>query len=151
MAAPVYTDANVKALCAGPPPGQRHGLPVPGSERPNRTAAYRHWRFVDKPLLAGFDPDLKSVHDVFEKTVRRIPNKRAFGTRNWNTAARDWEDKFDWVTFSEAAERRKNLGAGLVEVHKLAGIEKDKHGVGLWSQNRLEWQLTGEYASETAD
>lgn len=30
-----------------PPAGKPHSLPVPGTATENRTAAYRHWRFVD--------------------------------------------------------------------------------------------------------
>ncbi|KAJ3506321.1 hypothetical protein NM208_g16091 [Fusarium decemcellulare] len=43
---------------------------------------------------------------------------------------------------SEVDVRRKNFGAGIVEIHKLINYPGDKYGVGLWSQNRAEWQIT---------
>jgi long-chain acyl-CoA synthetase len=38
--------------------------------------------------------------------------------------------------------RRKNLGAGLVHLHRQAGITGRNYGIGLWCQNRPEWQVT---------
>lgn len=39
--------------------------------------------------------------------------------------------------------RRKNFGAGLVHLHKQAGVTEESYAVGLWCQNRPEWQITG--------
>jgi hypothetical protein len=49
------------------------------------------------------------------------------------------------MTYQEVADRRKNLGAGIAELHRQVGITTEKYGVGLWSQNRPEWQIAGEY------
>jgi len=38
--------------------------------------------------------------------------------------------------------RRKNFGAGLVHLHRQAGITGSNYGIGLWCQNRPEWQVT---------
>lgn len=141
--APKDTAAMIRELSTPPPPGSPYGVPIPGSERPGRSAVYRNWRFRDQPLLATFDPEIQTLHDLFEQSVRRYPNNRCFGTRNWNPANRSWEEKFDWITYAEVGERRKNLGAGFVEIHKSIGHPKDKYGVGLWSPNRQEWQITG--------
>src|SRR3569833_292444 len=48
------------------------------------------------------------------------------------------------MSYAEGAERRKYFGAGLVELHNRVGILADKYGVGVWAQNRPEWQLAGE-------
>lgn len=40
-------------------------------------------------------------------------------------------------------KRRGNFGVGIVEIVKRAGVVDEKYGVGLWCQNRPEWQLTG--------
>lgn len=48
------------------------------------------------------------------------------------------------MTYDEVKKRRANLGAGIVQVNKDAGVLDQKYGVGLWCQNRPEWQLTGE-------
>ena len=141
--APKDPSVIINELKQPPPPGSPYGVPIPGSERPGRSAVYRHWRFRDQPLLATFDPEVQTLHDLFDRSVRKYPNNRCFGTRNWNQATRTWSDKFEWVTYAQVAERRKNLGAGIVEIHKAISHPKDKYGVGLWSQNRAEWQITG--------
>lgn len=142
MAPSRYTAAEIKEFGTPPAPGSPYGLPIPNSERPGRSAVYRNFHFRDRPLLTTYDPDIRSVHDLFENTARKRPNKRCLGTRNWNTTSKSWEEKFDWITYAEVAERRKHLGAGLVDIHQRIGYAKDKYGVGLWSQNRAEWQIT---------
>jgi len=140
--APKDSSAIIQELKQPPPPGSPYGVPIPGSERPGRSAIYRHWRFRDQPLLTTFDPEIQTLHDVFEAAVRKFPNNRCLGARQWNQATRTWGDKFEWITYAETAERRKNFGAGVVEIHKAINHPADKYGVGLWAQNRPEWQIT---------
>ncbi|TEA16594.1 Long chain acyl-CoA synthetase 7 [Colletotrichum sidae] len=142
MALTKDTAAYIQELANPPPPGSPYGVPVPGSEREGRSAIYRHWRFRDGPLLSTFDPAIQTVHDLFEDAVRRRPNARCLGHRAWNPAAKNWENKYTWITYADVAERRKNFGAGLVEIHHKVGITDDNYGVGLWSQNRPEWHIT---------
>jgi long-chain acyl-CoA synthetase len=47
------------------------------------------------------------------------------------------------MDYATVQRRRANFGAGIVELHKRAGVTEEKYGVGLWCQNRPEWQLTG--------
>ena len=47
------------------------------------------------------------------------------------------------MDYKTVRERRGYFGAGIVELHKRAGILEENYGVGLWCQNRAEWQLTG--------
>ncbi|KAG6015520.1 hypothetical protein E4U43_005159 [Claviceps pusilla] len=128
-------------LSAVPPPGSPYGVPVPGSERPGRSAVYRGWRFRDRDLLTTFDPEIRSLHDLFEAAARKRPNKKCMGVRKWNATTQTWADTFEWMTYSQAAERRNNFGAGLVEIHNRIGYPHKKYGVGVWSQNRPEWQI----------
>lgn len=146
MAAPVAKDnsAWVKTLQQPPPPGTPYALPVPGSGTETRSPIYRHWKFVNGPLLETVNPAEQTFHDVFESSVKRLPNKKCLGWRPWNATTKTWEPKYVWLTYAQVAERRKNLGAGIVEIHKAAGIHTDKYGIGLWSQNRPEWQITGQ-------
>ncbi|KAH8125840.1 hypothetical protein ACSS6W_005605 [Trichoderma asperelloides] len=135
-------EAYIKTLSTPPAPGALHGVAIPGSERPGRTAVYRHHKIGDGALLTTFYPEIQSVNDLFEASVKKRPNKRCLGTRHWNAATQSWQDQYEWETYAEVAERRKNLGAGIVEIHKAIGHNADKYGVGLWSQNRAEWQIT---------
>ncbi|PNP41074.1 AMP-binding enzyme [Trichoderma gamsii] len=135
-------EAYIKKLSTPPAPGALHGVALPGTERPGRTPIYRHHKIGDGALLTTFYPEVQSVHDLFEASVKKRPNKRCLGTRHWNAATQSWQDQYEWETYAEVAERRKNLGAGIVEIHKANGHNADKYGVGLWSQNRAEWQIT---------
>lgn len=134
-----------KELGTPAPAGTPQGVPVPGSERPGRSAVYRNLRFRDRPLLTTYDPDVRSIHDLFEVSARKRPNKRCFGTRKWNPATQDWAGVYEWSTYGEVAEQRKLFGAGIVEIHKRINYPKDKFGVGIWSQNRPEWQIAGTF------
>jgi len=132
----------IKTISTPPPPGTPYALPIPGTERPNRTPIYRHWRFQNGPLLETYDPSIRTVHDLFEYSVGQNPNNRCLGWRPWNPTTKTWEPRYVWITYAEVAERRKNLGAGIVELHHRVGHKADKYGVGLWAQNRPEWQIT---------
>ncbi|KAL0940627.1 long-chain-fatty-acid-ligase faa2 [Colletotrichum truncatum] len=142
MAPAKDTAAYIQELSTPPPPGSPYAVPVPGSEKEGRSAIYRHWRFRDGPLLSTFDPAIQTVHDLFEDAVRKRPNAKCLGHRAWNATTKDWENKYTWATYAEVAERRKNFGAGLIEIHHKIGITNDNYGVGLWSQNRPEWHIT---------
>lgn len=135
--------AAVAKISAPPPPGAPFALPVPNSATPNRSAVYRHWRFRDSPLLETLESEVQTLHDAFEMSAKHCPKKQFLGWRPWNVATQTHDEKFVWMTYAEAAERRKNLGAGLVEIHKAAGVTADKYAIGLWCQNRPEWQITG--------
>jgi long-chain acyl-CoA synthetase len=136
-------EAYVKFLKTSPPPGSPYSLPIPGSEREDRSAVYRHWRFVDSPLLQTINPEVRTAHDFFENSAKRRPNARCLGTRHWDPVTKT-HGKYEWITYAETAERRKNFGAGIVELHKNVGVTEEKYGVGLWCQNRAEWQISGE-------
>ena len=136
-------DAYVKLLKTPPPPGSPYSLPIPGSAKEDRTAVYRHWRFVDKPLLQTYDPEVLTSHDFFEKSAKKRPNARCLGSRKWDPVTKTYGN-YEWMTYAETALRRKNFGAGIVELHKKAGVTEEQYGVGLWCQNRPEWQISGE-------
>ncbi len=135
-------DEILRILTTPPSPGTPYSVPLPGTEVEGRTPIYRHWRYADGPLLETFDPSQRTAHDVFEASAQIAPNKPCLGARPWDPITKTWKN-YEWITYAETAERRKNFGAGLVELHKKAGIAKEKYGVGLWCQNCPEWQLTG--------
>jgi long-chain acyl-CoA synthetase len=112
---------------------------------------YRHYQFADKPLLAALDPSARTAHDIFEATVKKRPNNRCLGSRAWDPATKTWLN-YDWISYAQTAERRKNFGAGLVQLHKKAGVKETRqYGVGLWCQNRPEWQIAGACCADVPD
>lgn len=48
-------------LHAPPPKGQPYSVPLPGTAIEGRTAIYRHWKFVDRPLLEKLVPEVNSL------------------------------------------------------------------------------------------
>jgi long-chain acyl-CoA synthetase len=131
-----------RAYQAAPPPGQAHSIQVPGSVKEGRSAVYRHWRFPDQ-VLQTLDPEVKTAHDFFEKTARTLPTSNFLGHRPYDPATKKYGD-YVWQDYQTVARRRANLGKGLVELHREAGVVGTQHGIGLWCQNRPEWQITGE-------
>lgn len=137
------TAAYIKQLSTPPPPGSPYSVPIPGTEREGRSPVYRHWRFQDKPLLDTYDPEIRTFHDLFQDAVRRFPNNKCLGTRPWNPVTKSWENGYEWQTYTDVATRSKNFGSGIYELHRRIGIPPGNHGVGIWSQNRAEWQIAG--------
>ncbi|KAH9908059.1 acetyl-CoA synthetase-like protein [Xylariomycetidae sp. FL2044] len=133
--------ALIKELGTPPPPGSPYGVFLPGTEREGRSPIIRHWRFANKPLLDTLVPDIRTFHECFQNAVRRHPNNKCLGTRVWNPATKTWENKYTWQTYAEVATRSKNFGSGIYELHRRIGVPPGNHGVGMWSQNRAEWQI----------
>lgn len=48
-----------------PPAGAPYSVPLSGTEEPDRTPIYRHWRFVDRELLETLDPKVKLWNSFF--------------------------------------------------------------------------------------
>lgn len=133
MAATTYKDGEsyANAILQPPPPNAPHSLPIPNSASEGRSPVYRHWRFRDIPLMKTLDPKVRTAHDMFEHTVKKRPNMRCLGRRPWDPATKTW-GKYEWMTYAEVAERRKNFGIGIRELNKQAGQTEDKFGVGLY-------------------
>ncbi|KAI1418211.1 acetyl-CoA synthetase-like protein [Hypoxylon sp. FL1857] len=138
----LQTIAYIQELSKPPAPGAPYSLPVPGTEREGRSPIYRHYKFTDKPLLETYVPEIRTFHDLFQDAVKRFPNNKCLGTRPWNPVTKSWENHFVWETYAEVATRAKNFGSGIYELHRRIGVPPGNHGVGVWSQNRAEWQIT---------
>ncbi|KAI1432457.1 AMP-binding enzyme [Xylaria sp. CBS 124048] len=132
---------SIKEVSAPPAPGSPYSVPVPGTEREGRTPIYRHWQFRDKPLLSTFDPEMRTFYQLFERNVKERPNSRCLGMRAWDPATKSWDNAYSWETYAEVGARAKNFGSGVFELHRRIGVPPGNHGVGLWSQNRPEWQI----------
>jgi len=123
------------------PKGQPYSVPLPGTKKEGRSAIYRHWKFVDRPLLETLVPEITTSHEAFEATVARYPRNRCLGHRPYDPVTRKF-GAYVWEEYAAVAKRRADFGSGLVHLHKQAGVTATKYGVGLWCQNRPEWQIT---------
>ncbi|KAL1958350.1 hypothetical protein VTO42DRAFT_4667 [Malbranchea cinnamomea] len=124
-----------------PPKGSPESVALPGSEKPGRSKVYRHWKIGGGELLKTLDPNIRTGHDLFEQTALRQPKSPCFGFRPWNPATKSW-GKYQWMDYQTVQKRRAHLGVGLVELHRQIGIQGYHFGIGLWCQNRPEWQIT---------
>jgi long-chain acyl-CoA synthetase len=89
-----------------------------------------------------------TAHDMFESTANRQPKSDCLGWRPYNPTTKAW-DPYQWLTYETVQKRRAAFGAGLVELHHKHNCHRPgQYGVGLWSQNRPEWQITGESSRE---
>lgn len=77
---------------------------------------------------------------AFEQTAKRLPHQPCLGHRPWSSAKNAY-GRYEWMDYETVQQRRAAFGAGLVELHAREGIT-GKYGVGLWCQNRPEWQIT---------
>ncbi|KAF2640704.1 long-chain-fatty-acid-CoA ligase 1 [Massarina eburnea CBS 473.64] len=132
---------RAEELFGAPPKGQPYSVALPGTAVEGRSDVYRHWRFADKPMLETLDPEITTAHAAFEASATRYPKNRCLGHRPYNPATKTF-GAYEWVDYETVQTRRKNLGAGLVHLHKQAGVTAQSYGIGLWCQNRPEWQIT---------
>ncbi|KAL0259184.1 medium-chain fatty acid-CoA ligase faa2 [Diplodia seriata] len=124
-----------------PPNGKPHSVPVPGTATENRSATYRHWRFADRPLET-LDETVQTLHDAFEQSANNNPGSRCLGYRPYDPVTKTY-GAYVWEDYATVQQRRRNFGAGLVKVFEEAGVSPVRGmGIGLWCQNRPEWQIT---------
>jgi len=131
---------KAKELRQPPKQGEPYSVPLPGSQKEGRSAVYRNWRFKDG-LLETLDPAIRTQHDAFESTAKAVPKNKCLGQRPWDPATRTF-GQYVWEDYETVAKRRKDFGAGLVQLHENIGITGKGYGVGLWCTNRPEWQIT---------
>lgn len=123
-----------------PEKGQPHSIAIPGSTKAGRSPVYRHFRCKDG-LIETLDPAVRTAHDMFEITANRTPNAPGYGYRSWDSSKKAFTN-YQWIDYETIQKRRDNFGKGLVELHAREGITGTQYGVGLWCQNRPEWQVT---------
>lgn len=78
---------------------------------------------------------------MFEHAARHYPDNRLLGWRAKDPMTGSY-GPFQWMDYKTVHERRKNFGAGLRYLHEKIGVTDTNYGIGLWSPNRPEWQIT---------
>ncbi|EXJ93945.1 long-chain acyl-CoA synthetase [Capronia coronata CBS 617.96] len=125
---------------APPPKGQPYSITLAGSEKPGRTAIYRHHKCRDA-LLETLDPAIRTAHDMFECAAQKYPHAPCLGYRPYDSNKKTF-GPYEWIDYETVQKRRADFGVGIVELHAREGITGAQYGIGLWCQNRPEWQLT---------
>lgn len=131
---------NAEPFRNPPPKGQPYSVALAGSEKPDRSKVYRHFLCKDG-LLETLDPNVRTAHDMFESSAQHAPHQPCLGKRPFDSVKQVW-GPYEWQDYGTVQKRRANFGVGLVELHKKAGVVDTKYGIGLWCQNRPEWQIT---------
>ncbi|KAG0634663.1 hypothetical protein HOY80DRAFT_894542 [Tuber brumale] len=141
----MYTDPVLeygKTFLPLPPPGSPHAVPVPGSEKEGHTPVFRHWRVDPKgELMKSLDPKINTIHDAFEAACQKWPNNKCLGWREQENVTGPW-GPYIWMDYKTVQKKRADIGAGLSYLHIAHGVTEKQYGIGLWSQNRPEWQIT---------
>ncbi|KAL9614386.1 MAG: hypothetical protein Q9167_001116 [Letrouitia subvulpina] len=78
---------------------------------------------------------------MFEAAAARHPSKKCLGLRPYDSVTKSF-GPYEWIDYATVQKRRASFGVGIMEVNKRAGVQDQKYGVGLWCQNRPEWQIT---------
>ena len=119
---------NAKKIIPPPPPGAPNSVPIPGSEKQGRSQVYRHWR-RQEGLLNTLDPDVKTAHDFFEQSAKRVPNSNCVGQRPYDPLTKKF-GPYKWETYAQLQKRRADFGVGLVLLHQQLGVNGTQYGVG---------------------
>ena len=87
-----------------------YSLPVPDyTPKKGESIPRRHPAVVnDKELISQYDPNVKTLWDLFQATVSRLPSKDFLGTRTRLESGQ--AGPFEWKTYSEVNEDILNLG-----------------------------------------
>lgn len=132
--------AEATKLIQPPPLGSPYSIPLPNSQQTGRSQVYRHWRRGDG-MLYSLDPAVTTAHEMFEAGCASKPNNRCLGHRPYDTKTGTWGN-YVWETYSDVQKRKTNFGKGMVELLESVGVSGRQIPIGLWCQNRPEWQIT---------
>lgn len=113
---------------------------VPGTKRPGQTAHYRNaaFGFIDVNTPSVF----RTLPDLFDNGYSMNPDARLLGHRPLISRKPLKFGPYVWQTYREVDVRRRHIGSALHHMfatHQLRAA--DMETVGIWSQNRPEWQL----------
>ncbi|KAG9947959.1 acetyl-CoA synthetase-like protein, partial [Aureobasidium melanogenum] len=126
-------------LREGPPKGSPFSVALNNSQIPGRSSIYRNWKFQDA-LLTSLDPNITTLHEMFERSASVYATQNCLGFRPYSAETGSY-GPYTWISYSAVAERRKNFGAGLLQTYQDICGSLPQGGVGLWCNNRPEWQI----------
>ncbi|KAG1749004.1 uncharacterized protein EDB91DRAFT_1111955 [Suillus paluster] len=112
-------------------------IAVPGTKRPGQTAHYRnaYYGLVDVNALP-------TLPDIFDNGYNINPDNRLLGHRPVVSTNPLKFGTYVWQTYRQVDGRRRRIGSALHSLFSHGELQgEDLETVGIWSQNRPEWQL----------
>lgn len=134
-----------------PVPGKPQAIPIPGTERPGFSAAYRNADGPDE-LVTVLHPKLQTADDLFRNTVTSTPNNLALGERRFDQTTKTW-GPYIYQTYAEVEERVSNLASGIiniVEKHTGQNPFKEQYTVGIYGPNSRNYVIADFACNRTA-
>ncbi|KAJ8592807.1 acetyl-CoA synthetase-like protein [Rhizopogon salebrosus TDB-379] len=116
---------------------KNQSIAVPGTKRPGQTAHYRSaiYGLVDANALA-------TLPDIFDNGYKLNPEARLLGHRPIVSTSPLKYGPYVWQTYKQVDARRRRIGSALHSLFSRGELKGDDlETVGVWSQNRPEWQL----------
>ncbi|KAG6335217.1 hypothetical protein ID866_3862 [Astraeus odoratus] len=134
----------------------KQSVEVPGTKRPGQTAHYHngeHFRSIAESIFNSFaaifglldtnaPTALKTLPDVFNNGYSMNPDAKLLGHRPLLSKTPLKFGPYVWQTYRQVDVRRRRIGSALHHMFNTGELKAtDLETVGLWSQNRPEWQL----------
>lgn len=116
---------------------EKQSIILPGTKQPGQTAHYRNAFFgsVDVNVLT-------TLPEVFNNGLALDPDARLLGHRQLLSKTPLKFGPYIWQTYREVDVRRRRIGSALHRMFSTGELKTtDLETVGIWSQNRPEWQL----------
>ncbi|KAI6043089.1 long-chain-fatty-acid-CoA ligase [Pisolithus marmoratus] len=118
----------------------KQGVTVPGTKQPGQTPHYRN-------AIYGFlDPNApifpKTLQDIFNSGYSSNPDANLLGHRPVLSKSPLKFGPYVWQTYRQVDARRRRIGSALLRLFSTGELKAtDIETVGIWAQNRPEWQL----------
>ncbi|KAI6150965.1 long-chain-fatty-acid-CoA ligase [Pisolithus tinctorius] len=118
----------------------KQSVTVPGTKQPGQT---HHYRNAFYGLLDPDSPNYpKTLQDIFNNGYSFNPDAKLLGHRPVISRSPLKFGPYVWQTYREVDVRRRRIGSALHRLFATGELKAaDMETVGIWSQNRPEWQL----------
>ncbi|KAI6043090.1 hypothetical protein EDC04DRAFT_2600482 [Pisolithus marmoratus] len=118
----------------------KQGVTVPGTKQPGQTAHYRN------AIYGLLDPNApsfpKTLQDIFNNGYSFNPDANLLGHRPVLSKSPLKFGPYVWQTYRQVDARRRRIGSALHRLFSTGELKAtDMETVGIWAQNRPEWQL----------
>ncbi|EGG06540.1 uncharacterized protein MELLADRAFT_116457 [Melampsora larici-populina 98AG31] len=139
------TNSPLPVLISKPLDLNKQAIEVPGSRKPGQTGHFRNALFPDFTTVEEPGKNFpKTEYESFNHGLGVGFDKPCLGHRPINPTTGDFEPYFVWQTYAEIDKRRTEFGSGLIKLRKdglLGSGDLSGWTVGIWTQNRPEWQV----------